>query len=71
METFMSNLYIILADHHGARYRCDSVDEAVAVSDYLVRKFGGLAYVESTSSTMLDDFEKLTSYFLTKEVNNG
>jgi len=67
----MSNIYIILTDCNDVDYRCDSVDEAVAVSDYLVRKFGGLAYVESTSSTMLDDFEKLTSYFLTKEVNNG
>jgi len=67
----MSNLYIILTDRNGMEYRCDSVGEALAVSNYIVSKFGALKMVGSNSSSMLDDFEKLTSYFNTKEVNNG
>mgnify|MGYP003130975711 FL=1 len=67
----MSNIYIILTDRNDVEYRCDSVGEALAVANYIVSKFGALKMVGSTSSSMLDDFERLTSYFNTKEVNNG
>lgn len=67
----MSNIYIILTDRNGIEYRCDSVSEALAVSNYIVSKFGALKMVRSNSNSMLDDFERITSYFNTKEVNNG
>jgi hypothetical protein len=71
METFMSNIYIMLKDRDDVEYRCDSLGEALSVANYIVSKYGAYKTVESTSSTMLEDFETLTSYVNSKEVNNG